>query len=231
LGVVAGLIIFAWYPHPFLQFNESKKFSLLLIGFAGIIGPFLTWVVYKDHKPKFIFDVVVIVLIQIAAIGWATSKLYHDRPYFMVFTLDRFELLTHNEVDAGQVPDPGFLDKPFGGVIALYATMPTDPQVYSNLVRETVMEGKPDLQYRPQYWSHYEEKQYVAVLASRPLEFLRSNRPEATQAINKWVRENGGNISRFKFVPVTGRAGEFSAILEAGNGKLVELMAIDPWVY
>ena len=34
LAVIAALIVFAWYPHPFLQFGDNQKFSLLLIGIA-----------------------------------------------------------------------------------------------------------------------------------------------------------------------------------------------------
>jgi hypothetical protein len=230
VAVITALIVFAWYPHPFFQFSENGKSSLLLIGFAGIIGPCLTWLVYKDDKPKFIFDVVVIVLIQTAAIWWATSALYLQRPYFMVFTVDRFEVLARSDIDIELITDPGFLDKPVAGVIMLYAAMPTDIQAYSKLVRETVLEGKPDLQYRPAFWNQYEDKQHLAVQAAQPLELLRSKVPESTESVDQWIRDNGGDVDRYKFVPATGRSGDFAAILEAVSGKLVDGIMTDPWI-
>ena len=47
LASFACLILFAWYPYPFLQFTDSGKFALLLVISAGLIGPALTWLVYK----------------------------------------------------------------------------------------------------------------------------------------------------------------------------------------
>ena len=43
LAIIAGLILLVWYPHPFLQFKDTGKFSLLLIICGALIGPILTW--------------------------------------------------------------------------------------------------------------------------------------------------------------------------------------------
>ena len=91
LGVLAGLVLFAWYPYPFWQFGESGKFALLLILIAGFTGPFLTWLVYSKGKRGLILDLWVIAVIQLAAITWGTFSLYQNRPFFMVYAMDRFD--------------------------------------------------------------------------------------------------------------------------------------------
>jgi hypothetical protein len=230
LAVITGLIVFAWYPHPFLQFQQNGKFLLLLIGTAILVGPPLTWLVYKEDKRQFKFDVIVIVLIQLAAIVLGTSTLYKNRPYFMVFTVDRFEVLSRGEIDLQQLTDSRFLDKPASGVILLYATLPADKQKYHALVKEIVLEGKPELQFRPEFWSLFEEKRQLALQTARPLRWLRSARPESTAEIDKLVNNNGGNISLLKYVPAMGRFGQFAAILDVNSGKLVGYILTDPWI-
>ena len=75
LAVIAILVLATWYPPPFLQFEESGKFSLLLILTAALTGPALTWVVWADNKRGLKMDLSVIVLIQLLAIGWGTLSL------------------------------------------------------------------------------------------------------------------------------------------------------------
>jgi hypothetical protein len=62
------------------------------------------------------------------------------------------------------------------------------------------------------------------------LEILRSARPESFQAIDKLVKNNGGDINRLKYVPGMVQNGQFAAILDADSGEVVDTLVIDPWV-
>jgi hypothetical protein len=230
LAMIAGLILFAWYPYPLLQFQESRKFALLLILTAGLIGPALTWLVYKKDKRGLVFDLVVIVFVQLAAIGWGTFSLYHSRPYFMVYTVDRFEVMSIRNIDVATITDPQFLDKPLVGPILLYANMPKDEAGFQKLLQEVMFEGKPDLQFRPEFWSLYADRQELALQSSRPLTELRDARPESVKTIDKLVQNNGGDINRLAFVPALVNDGHFAAIVDSGSGEIVENLKIDPWL-
>jgi hypothetical protein len=230
LAVIACLVVFAWYPNPLLQFTDSGKFSILLIICAALIGPALTWVVYKKGKRGLLLDLVVIVLIQLIAIGWGTGSLYLQRPYFMVFALDRFDVLSLRDVDVSSIENPQFRDKPFTGPILLYANMPSDSQGMQKLLREVMFEGKPDIQFRPESWSLYSEKQQFALEPSQPLLMLRNARPGSTVKIDNMVNKHGGDIVDLNFVPAMMHAGHFAAILDADSGELVDMLMIDPWL-
>ncbi|HEY5775725.1 MAG TPA: hypothetical protein VIS57_06540 [Xanthomonadales bacterium] len=231
-AVLAGLILFAWYPYPFRQFEGSGKFALLLILTAGFIGPLMTWLVYTKSKRRLliVIDLSVIVLIQLAAIAWGMLSLYQNRPYFMVYTVDRFEVLSQRDVDLAWIPDPKFLNKPFIGPILLYANMPADPAAYQKLLREVMFEGKPDLQFRPEFWSIYDTRKQLALEKSRPLDELRDARPDSTNRIDQLVSVHGGEIDQFNFVPALVRDGQFAVILEASSGEVIDMLLIDPWL-
>jgi hypothetical protein len=232
LAVLAGLIVFSWYPYPFRQFEESGKFALLLILTAGFIGPVMTWLVYTQSKRRalIVIDLSVIVLIQLAAIAWGTLSLYQNRPYFMVYTVDRFEVLSQRDVDLAWIPDPRFLNKPFAGPILLFANMPEDPAAYQKLLREVMFEGKPDLQFRPEFWSLYAERMQVVLKKSRPLGELRGARPDETDQVDRLVKDNGGDIAQLNFVPALIKDGQFAVILDARSGEVVDALLIDPWL-
>ena len=228
--VIASVLVFAWYPYPFWHFGKSGKFALSLILAAGFAGPALTWVVYKKGKRGLVFDLWVIAIVQLAAMAWGTFSLYQNRPFWMVYTVDRFEVLSMRDIDLGWVTDPKFLDKPFAGPLLLFANMPADPVGYQKLLREIMFEGKPDLQYRPEFWSLYTERKEIALQKSRPLLGLREARPDSKGAIDKIVKNHGGDITLLKFAPTLQKDGHFTAILDAQNGDVIATLMIDPWV-
>jgi len=230
LLVIAGFIFFVWYPYPFLQFKTNGLFSLTLVLAAVLIGPALTWFLYKQGKWGLVFDLVVVVIIQTAAIAWGTFALYQNRPYFMVFTVDRFEVLSIRDVDISYIGRAEFLDKPTVGPLMLYANMPSDSQGFQKLLKEIMFEGKPDLQFRPEFWSLYSERQLQTLRVSRPLTALRSARPESARAIDQLVNDNGGNIEKLNFVPGMVQDGPFAAILDTDSGEVTDLLQINAWI-
>ena len=230
LAVIGSLILFVWYPSSFLQFKDTGKFSLLLVITASFTGPALTWFIYTKGKRGLGFDLIIIGLIQLTAIAWGTGALYQNRPYFMVFTVDRFEVLSMRDVDLAGITDPRFLNKPLVGPIQLYAGMPKDEESFQRLLKEIMFEGKPDLQFRTEFWSLYTEKQQLALQNSRPLFELRSARPEYVGVIDKLVKNHGDDIDHLNFVPAMMQNGQFAVILDADSGEVIDSLVIDPWV-
>lgn len=230
LAGFAGLLLLVWYPYPFRQFAQSDKFALALVLSATFIGPVMTWLVYKQGKRGLLLDLVVISLIQLAAFGWGALSLYQNRPYFMVFTVDRFEALSGRDVDLAWIRDARFLDKPLTEPVLLFANMPTDPAAYQKLLREVMFEGKPDLQFRPEFWSLYAERKEQVLQKSRPLADLRDDRPDSKEAFDRLVNRNGGDIGRLRFVPAMFKDGQFAVILDAANGDVVDSLLISPWL-
>ena len=227
---IGGLILFLWYPYPFWEFKEKAKFALLLIVVAGLIGPLMTAFVYKKGKRGLLLDLIVIAIIQLAAIAWGSHALYQNRPYFMVFTVDRFEVLTMRDVDPDSISNKAFLNKPASGPIMLFAEMPINPLAFQQLLEEIMLEGKPDLQFRPEFWSLYSDSQSQAIKPSKPLSKLLSERPESSAAIDQLVQKYGADINSLKFVPGIHRNGEFAVILDAASGEVVDMLVINPWI-
>jgi len=148
----------------------------------------------------------------------------------MVFTVDRFEVLRKQDVDLTSVPDQKLVAKPFRGPLLLYATMPGPGPAYQRLVREIMFEGKPDLQYRPEFWSLYAERHELAARAAKPLAILRRARAQSAERIDRWVNDHGGDIDVLGFVPGLMHGLEFTVVMDRNSGAVVGELDVDPWV-
>lgn len=100
VGILALLIFKVWYPIPLAQ--ATGVFIIFTITFIVnlLTGPLLTLVVYKKNKKSLIFDLVVIVIIQTAALSYGVYSLSQARPVWLTFYNNRFETVRINDIEA-----------------------------------------------------------------------------------------------------------------------------------
>lgn len=92
------LVFFIWYPSPFATAVGVTYIFLMLLVIDIILGPLLGLLVYKEGKKTLKFDLSVIILIQIAALCYGVFSIEQGRPAWLVYNVDRFELVRKNEL-------------------------------------------------------------------------------------------------------------------------------------
>lgn len=99
VATCAACIVFMfWYPYPLNTAVGVTYIFLMMLGIDMVLGPFLSWLVYKEGKKSLKFDLTVIILIQLLALGFGLYKIADGRPAWLVFNVDRFELVKNNEI-------------------------------------------------------------------------------------------------------------------------------------
>lgn len=96
--LVLGWIFTVWYPTPLAKATGVTHIVLLMLAIDVIVGPILGFIVYKEHKKSLKFDLMVIVLLQLAALSYGIYSLAEGRPVWMAFNGNRFELIRNNEL-------------------------------------------------------------------------------------------------------------------------------------
>ena len=96
--LVIGLVFFIWYPSPLATAVGVTHIFLMLLVIDVILGPLLGLLVYKEGKKTLKFDLSVIILIQIAALCYGVYSIEQGRPAWLVYNVDRFELVRKNEL-------------------------------------------------------------------------------------------------------------------------------------
>lgn len=229
LAILFAVIFLLWYPHPYFQVQGTMGIIAVLVGVDLVLGPSLTFLVFVPGKRGLKFDLAVIVLVQLIALVYGTHAIHSERPYFMVFGPDRFNVLAARDIDFEAIGDARFLAKPWRGPIYAVAKMPDEPGAYQRLLEETLFEGKPDIEQRPEYWAPYQENLDTVLASARSLEFLHRRRPTAAAAIERVAERAGRPMSALFFQPVIGKQSDFALVLDPADGAILAAIPTDPW--
>jgi hypothetical protein len=234
VGIVCAMIFFVWYPHPYFQAMGAWGVLRVLVGVDLVLGPVLTLILFKPGKWGLKFDVAFIACVQLAALVYGVTVIYRERPYFNVFAVDRFVVHAYRNVDGEQwrsaLAEARVDPKPLRGPTLVVANRPADQAAYQRLIEETVFQGQPDIDQRPEFWSRFADQGSQVVARQRPLAVLRAARPDAATTIAAVPRRLGVAEARLGFVPTIAKNRDVTMIVDATTGEPLEAIDVDPWV-
>jgi hypothetical protein len=231
VSAVCVLVFFVWYPHPYFQISGAWHPLRVLIGVDLVLGPLLTLLFFKPGKKGLWFDLCFILSVQLAAFVYGVTIIYGERPYFSVFAVDRFTVLTRSEVDQSEwnKARERLGAKPLAGPVLAVAIRPTDTAAQQRLLDETLFGGKPDIDHRPGLWVPYREQVGQVVASARPLSMLHSSRPDIRAQIERLPGRLGLPAQRLGFLPIVARERYLAVVIDTATGVPLEAIEQDPW--
>lgn len=227
VGIVCALIFFVWYPQPYFDIVGAGSVLKILIGVDLVVGPLLTLILYKPDKPGLIFDLSFIAAVQLIALIYGTTVIYQERPYYVVFAVDRFEILARTEIDPNAIPTDSLRKKPFIGPIFAVSVFPETERERQQLL-DDVLAGKPDLERRPEYWDIYEKHSASIIERATPLAKLAADRPDARYLINAFIQSRA-DADELIGVPVIGKKNVSCFVLNRTTRRPIGVIGFDPW--
>lgn len=225
-----GTLYWFWYPAPYFLVSQAAYRFALLAGIQLVLGPILTWLLYTPGKKGLWLDMTVISLLQVAALGWGIKALHDHRPAFMVHTLDRFELVSHSQLDRREtrgVPLRSLTDR---GPLLVVTSLPGDNAGLQSLVDGIVFGNAPDIHLRPELWSDYPPAVPRILRNARTLDDLQKARPETSAGVAAAVRETGWSAPELRFLPLAGRDFDYAVYLDPENGRILGAFRCIPWL-
>lgn len=94
-----GLVFFTWYPAPLHTAVGVTEIFLILLAVDVVLGPMLTLLVYKAGKKTLVMDLTAIAVLQLSALGYGLWTVAEGRPAWLVFAVDRFDLVRVLDID------------------------------------------------------------------------------------------------------------------------------------
>ena len=226
VGAVLAVVFFVWYPQPLFEVRGAWTVVQVLIFVDVILGPFLTLLIYRRGKPRLAFDLSVIALVQVIALLYGTAVIFSERPYVMVFAVDRFVTVTEGEIDTTKIDHARLGEKPWIGPLLVAARPPTDPKLAEQLLFE-ILDGGPDVEHRPEhYWPYGDESERV-LAAAFPITGLTGDIAETE--IQRLLRRHGGTAEDYVWLPLMGRYNDFVFVLDKNDSRPVGILRLDPW--
>ena len=92
------LILFEWYPGVLFEAEGGWNGLKLMAAVDLVLGPSLTFIIFNHTKAKkeIVFDLSLIVVIQISAMIWGGLQVYSERPVALVMWEGTFYTVTED---------------------------------------------------------------------------------------------------------------------------------------
>ena len=144
------LVFGLWYAAPLHQALGVTHIFLLMVVVDVVLGPLLTLVVYKPGKRTLKFDLAVIVLLQLAALGYGLWTVAQGRPAWLVFNVDRFDVVQIVDIDTRRLTEalPRYRAPAWLGPEWVAARRPEDPERRAEIMFEAAQGGNDVAQRR-----------------------------------------------------------------------------------
>lgn len=228
--VVILLLFVVWYPPPYFHAAGAGKLEMILVGVDLTLGPLLTLIVFKAGKKGMRFDLAAIGTVQAVALLYGMSIILSTRPVFLVGSIDRFVLVSANEVsasDLAQGRQARYRSLSWTGPRLVAAKMPTDKRLKSDLL-SSAMHGK-DIERIPKYYVDYASQVDVLLRHAAPASALAKKGGKAAKTLTEWLTKHRLDQSQVVWLPVTARFSDVTMILDKQTGEPLGALDIDPW--
>ena len=123
-------IYFFWYPDVLFESAGGRDLFFLIVGVDVSLGPLITLIIFKPGKKGLVFDLIVIGLMQTAALTYGVYVLFESRPVYLAFVKDRFEIVRANGFPPGELEKAhaqGYDQLAWTGPKLVGVKLPTDP--------------------------------------------------------------------------------------------------------
>ena len=230
-AVIATMLL-VWYPGPFFTAMGGNDLVLILMGVDVVMGPLVTLIVFNPRKARHLIrlDLAIIGTVQAAALVYGLSVIAQVRPVYMVFTVDRFDLVAAadiKEAELAQVKDPRFQAVPWGRPRTIAVESPRDPKEQFRIIQSAL--AGADLQTFPQHYVTYEKLAAAALAKSRPMSLLRVRHAESRAEIDRVLASLGRRDEDTRFLPLKARSRDYCVLLDAKTGAVVGFPELLPW--
>lgn len=218
------LVFAVWYPAPLDHATGVRYVFLVLLCVDVVLGPLLTLIIYKPGKKGLVFDIGAVVFIQIAALLYGLNAVYTGRPAWVVFNVDRFDLVRAHEVDKRHIGEalPEFRDLPTGSPRWAASVPPTDEKIQQSILLES-LQGGPDLPHRPEHYRRLERAAEMVKSRMHNLDELNNyNSPERVDALLADYGETAG------WLPLMSNEQSMVVLLDS-NGSVQGVVDLRPW--
>lgn len=227
VAVVAGLVFGLWYPGPYRLLSGGRGLFFLVSGVDVVLGPLLTFAVFDMTKGWIHLrrDLIVIGLLQAAALVYGLHAVYLVRPVAMVFEVDRFRVIAAGDVYLPELPKarPEYRSLPLTGPWLLGARVAAAGDERNDALFKG-LDGF-DTGQRPTFWQPYADSMSAAVARSRPVSLLLAHYPSRVVELREALHDMQADETSARFLPLMAR-GEWVVVIDSG-GKLLGQLNVD----
>ena len=223
--ILLALFWFVWYPAPLFRAVGGLEIFLMLLGTDVVLGPLLTFVIFKPGKKTLKFDLAVIAIVQVAALTYGVHTLLAGRPVYIASLGDGFKLVQANEVEPKEL-EIAKTTLPRWGPKWVGTQKSSDPKENELILMSGAAGG--GYAHFPQHHVPLESMRYVMLAKVKPIADLRSSNPERDTEMTAWLASRNYSDQTAVFQPLRAARKRMAVILDAKTAAVVGIAPFEP---
>ncbi len=232
IAIIAIIFVFyVWYPMPLHDAVGVTEIFLIVLAVDITIGPILTFIVFKRGKSSLPFDLSVIAVLQLAALGYGMFTVFDGRPAFVVFNSDRFDVTRASDLDPDSVKKAVQEGNEHGIVGWLSprwvaAVKSPDLKLRKKILFSSI-QGGPDWPQLPELFVPLTQVKQQILKHARPFQKLYDlykGKEDNLGALDDWKDEK--NI---KWLPLRGAVKDMIVLVNTDSAEVIKVVDISPW--
>lgn len=223
--VVIGVVFFIWYPSPLATAVGVTHIFLMMLTIDVIVGPLLGLLVYKEGKKTLKFDLGVIIVLQISALGYGLYSIEQGRPAWLVFYADRFELIRKNDlllenIDQAkqQFQQVSWAKPKFVAIETITNTQQHQDDIFTEVM------GGVSLAQKPERYMDFSKATTQLKQRAKSLDMLKqyNDVKQVDRILSTYPQATG-------FVPLKANAVDMVVLINKEKGEVVKIVDLRPW--
>ena len=231
----AALVFFMWYPGLLAPASGVRNVFLMLLFVDVMLGPVITLIIFNPEKKaskELKRDLTIIVLVQLAALFYGMHAVFAARPVYLVFNVDRFDLVYANEIDGAalaKATSKEFQSLPLFGYRLVAAKSPEELKV-RNEILFNALSGGVDLPQMPQYYLPYAKQKTEVLKHIQPLSRLKEFNKDKFAIIDGLVNQYVTKKTDVGFLPLKAKVNDLAVLVNRNTGEVLTMVDMKPWM-
>lgn len=214
----------AWYPGPLAKATNVTYIFLMLLAIDIILGPILGFVVYNEKKKTLKFDLAVIFLLQLSALAYGVYSISQARPVWIVYNVDRFELVRKNELIEDniqqaqlQFQQPSWFKPEYAATEFAKNTQQRNDDMFAEIM------GGISIAQRPERYVDFAQAKEQIQKRAQNLDLLNqyNDKINVEKILSKYPKATA-------FVPLKANAVDMTVLINH-QGEVVKIVDLRPW--
>jgi hypothetical protein len=163
LSLVLGGLYLGWYHWPGWYLTAATRILLIVMLVDLVLGPTLTLIIANPKKPPrtLVRDIAMIVTVQLAALIYGAATLWHGRPLYYTFSVNRLETVQASDLEKPEIvlalkENPSFAPHWYSLPRWVWAPLPEDAHKAMDIVQSATFGEGQDVIDMPRYFKPWE---------------------------------------------------------------------------
>jgi hypothetical protein len=225
-GILWVLLRTVWYPAPLFKAVGGQEIFLILLGIDVALGPLMTFVVFKADRKKLRFDLIVIGLVQIAALAYGLNTLWAGRPVYVAALGHRFDVVQATDVEEKELA-AAKQHLPWWGPKWVGVKEAEDKEERARVLF-SAMAGV-DYGSFPQHHAPLATMRDEILKRARPIAELKKLNPGDEENIAAWLANHRVAEDTVVFHGLRARGQEMTVVMDAKTTSVIGVAPFKPW--